>query len=208
VITLQSTRRYLLVQGGSLLFAATAVGSLAGCTDPAKPAPAAALPTGQAWLLLVDRLEVEVAYIAPKAAPNIDHALTPTPTQSAEAWARQKLVARGASAPGTVARFIIRRASIVETPLVTPGGLRGLIADDAAFRYEGVLEVDLEIRSATGFRDRQISVRQDASRTLKERATFDARSALWIELTNDLVQQMGRSFDQAIPANFGPVLTY
>ncbi len=198
----------MLVQGGSLLLAATALGSLAGCADPAKPAPAPATPAGQAWLLLVDRLEVEVAYVAPKAAPNIDHALSPTPTQAAEAWARQKLVARGAQAPGTVARFIIRRASIVETPLATPGGIRGLIADNAAFRYEGILEVDLEIRNASGFRDRQIAVRQDASRTLKERATFDERRALWIELTNDLVQQMGRSFDQAIPANFGPVLTY
>ncbi|KJV10896.1 hypothetical protein VZ95_01945 [Elstera litoralis] len=198
----------MLVRSGSLLLLATGIGSLAGCADPAKPAPAAFTPSGQSWNLLVDRLEVEVAYVAPKAAPNIDHSLSPTPTQAAELWARRKLVPRGAPAPGTIARFIIRRASIVETPLATPGGLRGMIVDDAAFRYDAILEADLEIRNATGFRDRQISVRQDASRTVKERATFDERKAAWIELTNDLVEQMGRSFDQAIPANFGPVLTY
>lgn len=208
MITLQSTRRHMLVQGGSFLLVAAGIGSLAGCADPAKPPPAAFTPSGSSWNLLVDRLEVEVTYVAPKVAPNIDHTLTPTPTQAAELWARQKLVPRGAQAPGTIARFIIRRASIVEVALSTPGGIRGLIVDDAAFRYDAILEVDLEIRNATGFRDRQISVRQDASRTVKERATFDERRATWIELTNDLVTQIGRSFDQAIPANFGPVLTY
>lgn len=208
MITLQSTRRQTLIHGGSLLLLATGAGSLAGCADPAKPPPAVYTPSGQIWNLLVDRLDVEVTYVAPRAAPNIDHTLTPTPTQAAEVWARQKLLARGAQAPGTVARFIIRRASVVETQLATPGGLRGMIADDAAFRYDAILEADLEIRNATGFRDRQISVRQDSSRTVKERATFDERRATWIELTNDLIEQMGRSFDQAIPANFGPVLTY
>ncbi|WP_141210950.1 hypothetical protein [Elstera cyanobacteriorum] len=208
MITPIVTRRRMLVQGGGLLLAAATLGSLAGCADPAKPMPAPTLPQGQVWNLLVDRLEVEVAYVAPRAAPNIDHALSPTPTQAAEVWARQKLIAKGAQTPGVTARFIIRRASIIEVALATPGGIRGLVADDPAFRYDAILEADLEIRNATGFRDRQIAVRQDASRTVKERATYDERRAVWAELVNDLVDQMGRSFDQAIPANFGPVLTY
>lgn len=202
------TRRGMLVQSAGLLLLATGGFTLTGCADPAPPPAATVPPTGQTWSLLVDRLEVEVTYVAPRAVPNVEHTLTPTPTQAAEAWARQKLLPKGAQTPGTIAKFIIRRASIVETALTTPGGLRGLIADDPAFRYDAILEADLEIRNAAGFRDRQIAVRQDASRTVKERATFDERRAVWGALVNDLIDQMGRSFDQAIPANFGPVLTY
>ncbi len=198
----------MLVRSAGLLLLAAGGVTLTGCADPATPPPATVPPTGAIWSLLVDRLEVEVTYVAPRAAPNVDHTLTPTPTQAAEAWARQKLVPKGAQAPGTIAKFIIRRASIVETSLTPPGGLRGLIADDPVFRYDAILEADLEIRNAGGFRDRQITVRQDASRTVKERATFDERRAVWGGLVNDLIEQMGRSFDQAIPTNFGPVLTY
>ncbi len=173
------------------------VGLLAACATPSPlpTYPAISFANLPPIRLDVAKLEVEVTYKPPLKSPNVDHLSPLPPAVAAERWARERILPVGSSGS---ARVIISNGAIVERPLDRTKGLKGLITRDQTERYDGVLEVTLEIRSDR-YRDAYVKAEAERSRSVAEDATLNQREMLWFKISEDLIKEINTQMDRTIP---------
>ena len=131
----------------ALIVAATA--ALTACeTAPTAPAfPALSFSHLPPIRLDVRAVEIVPEYQPPAKPPHVEHLFPLKPIDAVQRWSRERLVAAGTAG---VARVVIKRASVVEVPLKRTTGVRGWLTTDQTERYDGVIEVAIDIRSGNG----------------------------------------------------------
>jgi hypothetical protein len=125
------------------------------------------------------------------------------PADAAERWARDRL--RPAGAEG-VAVVRILNASVVEVPLPRTSGVRGAFTTDQSERYDGVLEVQIDVSSRARGQTAMVKSRAQRSRSVPEDITLNDREKVWFELTEALMNDLNASLERQIYDNFGNFL--
>jgi hypothetical protein len=195
------TRRTLLI---SLAGVGLAGAGLAGC-QVHPGAPRRDDPSFQNLPRL--RLDVAQVRIEERNRPTgrtVDDQLPLSTTQAARLWANQRLEAVGRSG---VAVFAIHEAQVRETELArTTSGIRGAFTKEQTHKYDGVLDVTLEIRDAAGVRLSAAAARVTRSNTLREDMSLAQRDRLIADLVAGLVTDMNGQLETAMRQYLGPTL--
>lgn len=144
-------------------------------------------------------LEVTQSYRAPAKAPNIEHHFPTPPGVAAAQWARDRLLAVGGV---NRVRVTILRASVIEVLLQRTGGLRGLFTNDQSERYDGTLEIRIEMLAPGGRQLASVESLATRSRSVPEDITLAAREKVWFRLTEDLMNDLNTSLDVQIRRHF------
>ena len=170
---------------------------LAGC---AVPPPSPTLPELTfAHLdpirLDVGKIEIVDEYVPPLKAPNVEHEFPVAPAEAAQRWGRDRIIAAGTSG---VARIVIRNAGVIEVPLEKTAGLTGLITVDQAARYDGTLEMLIEIRSDRGTQEAFVRAFANRSQSVPEDITLNERQAVFYELTEGLIGDLNAELERNI----------
>ncbi len=185
----------------SIVVAAALCAGLAACESvpPRQQFPEITFSHLPRINLDVARIEVVQAYKAPGAKPNVEHLFPVAPASIAERWARQRLRAVGA---GGSARATVVSAAVVEVPLKRTTGLRGAFTTDQSERYEGVLEMKIEL-AASGARARAaVTARTELSRTVPENISLNDREKLWFQMTEEMANQLNVLLEREIKKHF------
>ncbi len=151
----------------------------------------------------VARIDVVRSYVSPGVKPNVEQLFPVLPATVAARWAHDRLRPAGANG---VARVVIRQASVVEVPLKRTTGLAGVFTTDQAWRYDGVLEVAVEVLGRSDGRRGSVAARAMRARTAPEDISLNGRERLWFDLTADLADDVNASLDRQIHTHFGPFL--
>ena len=188
--------------GGAGLAAAALLGlaltaMLAACETPPPKQRLVELTFAHLPILSLDVARVEVVsdYAPPMKAPNVEHLFPTPPAKGLRRWAADRLKAGGKKGS---ARFVIHVASVTETALPITKGLKGAFKKEQSERYEAVVEASLEILDARGFRKGFASARVTRSRTVREDVTLNQREALWLALTEAILNDFDREIEKNI----------
>ena len=153
--------------------------------------------------LNVSDLEVELAYQAPGAPPNVDHLFPVRIAEAAQRWPRERLEAAGT---GFRARYVIRDASAVAVPLEQSGGVTGLVTQELSERYDAHVAVELGIFDS---QNRQVaSARAEAvrSRSVPEDITLTERDQVWYEMATAIMAELDKQLEMTIKTSLTPYL--
>lgn len=178
---------------------------LGGCiTSPLTPAfPDLTFVHLSPIFLDVARIEIVEAYTPPLKKPNVEHEFSITPSEAVRRWSDHRLISAGVN---NVARIIIRNASVVEIPLERKEGLVGLFTVDQVARYDGTLDVSIEIRSDLGAQRSFVRAYAKQSRSIGEEITLNARQVLFYEITEGLIGNLDVELEKGIRAHMAPYL--
>lgn len=181
---------------------------LAGCAQTAPPTPHFADITFQQYPkynFAVGKIEIVRDYVPPQRAPNVDQLFPVTPMQMAEQWARDRLVAAGGTG---VLRYVIKRASVVESQLPKTTGIRGAFTSEQTQRYDAVVEVEIEVRNERGYRDGIASGRAERRQTVAEDISLADREKTWFAMTEALGRDLNQELERNIQTGLSRFLTY
>jgi hypothetical protein len=92
---------------------------------------------------------------------------------------------------------VIKQASVVEVPLETSGGLVGWFKTEQSARYDGVLEVLVEVRSDFG-RQAYAGATVKRSRTVSEDISEAELRRVWYEMTEKMLHDLDRQLEDGI----------
>ena len=187
---------------GALAFAVLVV---AACeTAPPKPQyPDISYAHLPKIRLDVARIDVARAYVSPGQPPNVEHLFPLRPADVAERWARDRLEAVGADG---AARVAIKQASVVETTLPRTGGIQGAFTTEQSERYDGVIEMAIEVTRAADARRGEVSSRTSRSRSVPENASLNDREKVWFEMTEAMMNDVNGSLERQIREHLGAFL--
>lgn len=186
------TVRGLAVSAGLLLGA--------GCVpQPTAPVDFPAMRFSDRLLLPLDVARIDIIDESgqlPQPPPHIEHLFHTPPAAAARAWAEDRLQVAGTA--DRVARFVISRASAVETRLARTGGVRGAFTKDQTERYDVAIEVRLELRGGGGTQDGFATARAERARTVEEGISPGERKRVWYYLTLDVMNELDQVFEAQI----------
>ena len=140
----------------------------------------------------VAEIVVEQLYRPPLQAPNVEHLFAVGPADLAARWAADRLVAGGAT--GRL-RYLVREASVIETPLARKDGLEGVLKVEQSERYDARLLVEVELLDGFGTRQGRVEVEATRSNTIAENAALRERERLWFEMAEQLTGDMGQALE-------------
>lgn len=184
------------------LLAALLCSAVVAACGPSQPAPAkfADITFQQfaKYRFAVGKIEIVREYVPPLKPPNIEHLFPVTPMQVAERWAQDRLVAAGGTSE---LRYVIKRASAVESELPRTTGIRGAFTKDQAQRYDAVIEVEIEIRNERGYRDGVAAARWDVTQSVAEDVTVAQREHVWFQMSEALGRGLNKELDSRIQAS-------
>jgi hypothetical protein len=151
----------------------------------------------------VSRIDIEERFRPSFQEPNVEHLFPVPPAQAAVAWARDRLHATGGPNSPRRARVTIQDASVRETELPRTKGLTGAFTTQQAERYDGNVEVSVEILNERGFPERTASARVTRSQTVAENATPNDRERVWYDMTRAMMHDLDQQLEREMRANFG-----
>ena len=200
-----------LKQKAAMVLAALALAALAGCETSVRAPDFPQLTYAHLtpFRLAVARVEVVVDYTSPAREPNVEHLFPVHPAAAAERWARDRLRAAGpalGSAGGGLVRATVVNAAVVEVPLKRTTGLRGAFTIDQSERYDGLIEMRIELTAADGRRRATVTSRAERSRTVPENISIQDREKVWFEMTEAMMNDLNASLERQIRKNFAPYL--
>src|SRR5690348_3352934 len=151
--------------------------------------------------LAVSAVDMRNDYKPTFRSPHVEHLFPVPPAQAAENWARDRLQAGGGAAS---ARFTIRDASVIETPLPKKSeGISGAFKKEATERYDATLSATLEIVDARGFALRTVSAKVARSQSVLEGITPNERDQTWYDMTKALMADFDQQMSAEISSNLG-----
>jgi len=149
--------------------------------------------------LAVNSVEVRTVYVSPGKAPNVEHEFPVKPAAAAERWVQDRIRARGG--PDRL-RATVTKGSVVEVPLKRTTGIRGAFTTDQSERYDGELELRLEIFAPNGTRRAMVSSRATRTRTVAEDVTLSEREDIWFRITEAMMNDLNRALEHQIAKHF------
>ncbi|MBB6253508.1 hypothetical protein [Nitrospirillum iridis] len=148
--------------------------------------------------LNVAEIEVVNDYVSPMKPPNIEHQLQLTPAEVVRLWVQDRLKAAGSSGK---ARVVIKNASIVEVNLPRTTGVKGWFTTDQSQRYDGRVEVEIQVdMPAKGYAG-STSVIITSSQSVSEDVTLNQREKTWAQLVRDMARDMDAQLAKGIRDN-------
>ena len=200
-----------LKRNAAVLLTALAVTALAGCETPVRAPDFPQLTYAHLapFRLAVGRVEVVVDYTSPAKAPNVEHLFPVHPAAAAERWAHDRLRAAGPTlgvGGGGLVRATVVNAAVVEVPLKRTTGLRGAFTIDQSERYDGLIEMRIELTAADGRHRASVTSRAERSRTVAENISIQDREKVWFEMTGAMMNDLNASLDRQIRKNFAAFL--
>ncbi len=177
------------------LLVAAALLAVAGCVEapPVPEFPEISFTDKPKIFLLAGTIEVVDTYVPPGRRPNLEHEFPVRPAAMLARWAADRLAVSGGAA---TFRFIINDASATETALKTTKGIKGLLKDQQAHRYDLALAVRIEVTEGgyvRGFAEAQAK----NSRTAIESISLNDREKTYYEMT----EAAGRAIDAELEKN-------
>lgn len=184
-----------------LLLAAAASLTLAACQS-AAPVHTAPRPIGFTAfgpiVLNAAKIDIIDATRPASGAVHVEPRAATPPLEAVRIWTAERLQAAGRA--GTV-RVTVRDASIVEVPLQTTGGVKGLFTNDQSHRYDGRLEVEITgeapVAGGGSFRG-ATKASATYSATVAENATLAERDAVIAEVSRRLAEDINARLDAGI----------
>ncbi|MGH3265664.1 MAG: hypothetical protein ACRDNS_27145 [Trebonia sp.] len=185
-----------------LVAAATvALGLLAGCETqvPSDQFPEITFGQLPPIDLNVGRIEVVQQYHPPGKKPHVEHLFPVVPALAAERWARDRLKAVGTDG---VARVVVVYAGVVEVPLKRTTGIEGMFTVDQSERYDGAIEIKIQIVNGQGQELDSVSTRAARSHSVPEDITLLGREKAWYQMTVAMMNDINTALEQQIKQNF------
>ncbi|HLI12310.1 MAG TPA: hypothetical protein VKY65_11985 [Alphaproteobacteria bacterium] len=168
-----------------------------GCNTPLPPQQFSELSWSNLppFRLNVARVEVVRQYMPSDTPPHVDTLTPRTLIDSADRWARDRLVAVGNSG---VARFIITDASVVEVPLPVNKGLAYAFTEEQSKRYDAHVAVRLEIVNARGYTDGEVRAEASNSRSVAQNATPRDINQVWYLIVQGTMLDLNAQLERNI----------
>jgi hypothetical protein len=146
-------------------------------------------------MLDVGQLEIVSEYQSPARAPNYEHLMQVSPEAAAIRWAKDRLKPMGR---GGFARVIIKDASVVKSDLKTDKGLTGIFKEEQAERYDGKLEVQVQILDARHLPVADVTARATRVRSLAQGVTVNDRDKALHEIATLMITDIDSQLDGLI----------
>jgi hypothetical protein len=160
--------------------------------------------TGEPPILLdVARVEIVNQFQPSFHPPEVEHQFAVPPQRALENLGKERFKATS-PASGRIARFTINEAKVVEAALPLKQGLKADFTTQQAQRYDGDVDIKLDIYDEHGTVVRTASAHATRSRTVAEDITPNDRDQVWYEMTDELAHTADQVLEQYINANFYP----
>ena len=143
----------------------------------------------------VARITLEEAYRSPLTAPNIEHLFPTSPAEAVGRWVADRLVAVGVQ---RLARVTLFDASVVATRLERHEGIEDLLWVEPNERIDARIKISVEILDETGSSLAFTTAEVLRSRSLAEDLTLNERDAVYLELTEALMNDLNATLEQNI----------
>jgi len=154
-------------------------------------------------LLDVARVELVSTFQPGFAAPEVEHEFPVPPQRALENLCKDRLQAIS-PASQRVARFTIVDAKVIEAELPRKEGFKADFTTQQAQRYDGQVEIRLDIYDENGIVVRTATARATRSRTVAEDITPNDRDRVWYEMSDELAHSADQVLEQYIDASFFP----
>lgn len=184
----------MLARSLSLVLALAAMAALSACETPA---PAGKLPVlsfanKRPITLDVGHVIIDSEYQSPGKRPNIEQEMPLSPEGAAIRWAQDRLKPVGRSG---YARMIVKDARVVEVPLATDKGFTGLFKSEQSERYDGTLDVAIQILDERRMPLADVMARATRSRTVPEGISLAERDKTMFEISEALIKDIDGQMD-------------
>ena len=147
--------------------------------------------------LNVARVDIVTAEI-PSGGKHVEHQFPVPPNAALQQWAKDRLQPAGGNG---VARFVITQSSVSEVELPTTSGLRGALTNEPAQRYDGVMEVTLEMIDGSGRQQDSVTTKVQRQHSINEKVTLADRENQWFAMVDNMMQDFNRAFEGQIRNN-------
>lgn len=143
----------------------------------------------------VGQLEIVPEYVSSAARPHVEQTMPVSPENATVRWAQDRLKPMGRSG---FARVVIKDASVVEVPLAVDKGLTGMFKDQQSARYDGALDVAIQILDDRHLPVADVVARATRTKTVPEGATLNERDRVLYEISESLIRDIDTQMDGLI----------
>lgn len=188
--------RLLLLAVSMVLF-----GALTACETTLPPRAFPELRYNHLAPIRLDAVRVDVieTYRSAGTKPYVEHEFPTRPATVAAQWGRDRLIAAGVN---NVVRVTIVNGAVVEVPLKRTTGVTGVFTTDQSERYDGTLEIKIEIIGSDGRQLASVSAQAKRSRTVPENITLAERERGWFRMTESMMNDLNLSLERQIRQHF------
>lgn len=151
----------------------------------------------QPIMLNIAELRIDPQYQPPGRKPNIEHVMPVSPEAAAVRWAQDRLRPMGAAGSGA-ARMIISDARVIEVPLPVEKGVTSLFKEQQAERYEGFLDVSIQILDQRNLPIADVVARATRTRSVPQGISLNERDRVLHQMTEDLITDIDNQMDGLI----------
>ena len=145
------------------------------------------------------RVDVIQQYQSPGKEPNVEHEFPVRPAEVAAHWAQDRLQAAGVD---NIVRVTVVDGAVVEVPLKQSTGVRSVFTTDQSERYDGALELRIEMIGPDGRQLAMVSSRATRSRSVSENITLAERERVWFRITESMMNDLNLALEQQIREHF------
>ncbi|MCX8506917.1 MAG: hypothetical protein ORN98_09960 [Alphaproteobacteria bacterium] len=186
---------------------------VAACKSPDKilQFPQITFSSDNPIKIIANKVEVIQEYRPPLAKPNIEYLLPVSPATLAQNWASTRLVAVGnkdSVGVSRTAKFVVKRASAIETLLPKTEGIKSLFTVDQDKRYDIELTVEFTLYDVNDVPLASATNNFKRSFTTAENITEAQRHTIWFDKLRELATEMNPALEANIRGKFAPYLTY
>jgi hypothetical protein len=183
------------------VFALVSLGLLAGCASPPPRPSFPDIRFTNERPLRIDAASIEVVkdFRPSFKSPEVEHLFPVPPELAIENWVHDRL-----QAVGTGRRVIVHiiDARVREVSLPTTSGLRGAFTTDQAERYDGTVEVRIDLVNERGFPERTVTAKASRSQSVPEGITANQRDQAWHDMTRAMMSYLDQELERQIRENF------
>ncbi|HSV29845.1 MAG TPA: hypothetical protein VLL76_09800 [Candidatus Omnitrophota bacterium] len=194
----------MFARSSRLVLAVAAVLALGACQTkpPVQKLPEISFADKRPISLNVAELRIEPAYQPPLKEPNVEHLMPVSPEAATVRWAQDRLRPMGAVGSGA-ARVVINDAKVVRVSLKTDKGFTGLFKEEQAERYEGSLDIAVQILDQRNLPIADVVARATRVKTVPEGVSPNERDRVLHELTETLMRDVDAQMDGLIQSYLG-----
>jgi len=184
----------------ALIFISLAAGAaLAGCSSDVQSTKFPQITFAHLTPIQLDVTRVDIVRAeTPVGGKNVEQEMPAKPEAALEQWAHDRLQPVGGN---NIAHFIITQASTVEVELPRTPGVRGALTTEPAQRYDGAMEVTLEIVDNKNQQLAAVATKVQRSHSVQEGVTLAQREAEWFAMVDNMMQDFNRAFEAQIRNN-------
>ncbi len=143
-------------------------------------------------------------YESPMQPPNVEHLIPYSPSDAMHIWIKDRLRAVGTEKSLQVT---IKDASVISTPLSSPGGIFPSLNNSN--RYDARINVEMRVYgSSDAMSLASIDVTATAAITIDDKDSLAERKAMFNKMIFDLMESMNAELEKNIYQYFGSYINY